>query len=225
VATVLYDLPFGATRAVKINNRVLRAIVGEWRTSYTVIAQDGTPIAISGATDGAVLGRPDRIPGVPIEVPKELQRWYDGNTTVTLPNGRTVTPPRNTFLKYNSGAFQGRVVTTPNGRVVIDRFWYGSGAPVYNDIRTPGRFNIDMGLRRIFRINEGLSFELGADAMNLLNSTQLSGAYNGGLGATNVNTTAARGLTPGMASSDTFGAIGTGTFNPRQMMLRGTIRF
>jgi hypothetical protein len=128
-------------------------------------------------------------------------------------------------LKYYSGAFQGRFVTTPNGRVVIDRFWYGSGAPLYDDIRTPGRFNIDMGLRRIFRIREGLSLEIGADAMNLLNNTQLSGGYNGGLGATNVTANPSRGLAVGMGSSDTFGTIGNGTFNPRQMMLRGIIRF
>jgi hypothetical protein len=162
---------------------------------------------------------------VPIEVPENLQRWYDGKTTVTLPNGRVITPEKNTFLKYYSGAFQGRVVTTPNGRVVIDRFWYGTGAPVYDEIRTPGRFNLDFGIRRIFKIREKLNLEIGADAMNLLNGTQLSGAYAGGLGSTNVATTPAKGLVPGMGGSDTFGTIGTGTFNPRQMMLRGIIRF
>lgn len=158
-------------------------------------------------------------------MPKELQRWYDGQTSVTLPNGRVITPQRNTFLKYYSGAFQGRVVTTSNGRTVVDQFWYGAGAPVYNDIRTPGRFNIDMGLRRIIRLRGGLNLEIGADAMNLLNSTQLSGAYNGALGATNVNTNQVNGLKPGMAGSDTFGTIGVATFNPRQLMLRAIIRF
>jgi hypothetical protein len=225
VATVLYELPLGAGKPLDSQNRVFRAIAGGWQTSATFIAQSGTPISISGATDGAVLGRPNRIEGVAIEVPKELQRWYDGKTQVTLPNGRVITPSKNTFLKYYSGAFQGRVVTTPSGKVVIDRFWYGTGAPVYSDIRTPGRFNIDMGLRRVFKIRESLQLEIGADAMNLLNNTQLSGAYNGNLGSTNVSTSEAKGLVPGMAGSDTFGTIGTSTFNPRQMMLRGVIRF
>jgi hypothetical protein len=225
VATLLYQLPFGAGKPMDSSNRVVRALVGGWQTSATIIAQQGTPIPISGLTDGAVLARPDRIAGAPIEVPKELQRWYDGQTSVRLPNGRLVTPQRNTFLKYYSGAFEGRTVTTPSGRIVVDQFWYGSGAPVYNDIRTPGRFNIDMGVRRVFRVKEGLNVEIGADAMNLLNSTQLSGGYNGGLGATNVSTNPANGLKPGMAGSDTFGTIGTATFNPRQMMLRAIIRF
>lgn len=225
VLTALYELPFGEGKPVDVESRVFRAIAGGWQTSATVIAQAGTPISISGLTDGAVLARPDRIEGVPIEVPKELQRWYDGRTSVTLPNGRIITPSKNTFLKYYSGAFQGRVVTAPNGKVIIDRFWYGSGAPVYDDIRTPGRFNIDMGLRRSFKLRERISLEIGADAINVLNSTQLSGAYSGGLGSTNVGTNAAKGLVPGMAGSDRFGTIGTNTFAPRQMMLRALVRF
>jgi hypothetical protein len=225
VATVLYELPFGQGKPLNPANAVFRAIAGGWQTSSTIIAQAGTPIAISGATDGAVLGRPDRIAGVPIEVPEELQRWYDGNTSVTLPNGRVITPSRNTFLKYYSGAFQGRVVTTPNGSTVIDRFWWGDGAPVYDDIRTPGRFNIDLGLRRTFRVREGLNLEIGADATNLFNSIQLRGAHTGALGATTTTTSASRGLRPGMAGSDTFGTIGTTTFDPRQIMMRAILRF
>lgn len=225
VLTALYELPFGQGKPFDAENRVFRAIASGWQTSATVIAQSGTPIAISGATDGAVLGRPDRLEGVPIEVPKELQKWYDGKTSVTLPNGRVITPRKNTFLKYYSGAFEGRVVTAPNGKTIIDRFWWGTGAPVYNDIRTPGRYNIDMGLRRTFRILENLSLEIGADAINVLNHTQLSGAYSGNLGSTNTGTDAAKGLKPGMNSSDTFGTIGTNTFAPRQIMLRALIRF
>jgi hypothetical protein len=224
VATLLYQTPFSGSGSSSAN-RFVRAIVGGWQTSGTIIAQSGTPIAISGLTDGAILARPDRIAGAPIEVPEELQRWYDGRTSVTLPNGRVITPQRNTFLKYYSGAFQGRVVQTPGGRTVVDQFWYGTGAPVYNDIRTPGRFNIDAGLRRSFRLRESVSLEIGADVMNLLNNTQLNGGHNGNLGATQVNSNPATGIQPGMAGSDTFGTIGTGTFNPRQMMMRALIRF
>ncbi len=60
-----------------------------------------------------------------------------------------------------------------------------------------------MGLRRVFKIRENLNLEIGADAMNLLNHTQLSGgAYAGGLGSTNFRTTPAKGLVPGMAHRD-----------------------
>ncbi len=179
----------------------MRPFCTSCRSARAFIAQQGTPIPITGLTDGEILARPDRIAGTPIEVPKELQRWYDGRTSVTLPNGHVVTPQRNTFLKYYSGA------------------------PVYNDIRTPGRFNIDMGLRRVFRIREGINLEIGADAMNVLNNTQLNTGHNGNLGATNVSTNAAKGLKPGMAGSDTFGATASRPSIPARSCCAGSSAF
>ena len=90
---------------------LLKHLAGGWQLGGSVIWQSGFPIGISGASTGAALARPDRVDGVDFEVPKDLQRWYDGRTTVTLPSGRRITPPANTFLKYNPDAFAGRVVT------------------------------------------------------------------------------------------------------------------
>jgi hypothetical protein len=225
VTTAVYDLPFGKGRPVEIRNRVLRGIVGQWQTGGVLTMHAGSPFGASGASDGALLSRPNRIAGAPVEVPKDLQRWYDGRTTVTLPSGRKVTPSKNTFLKYSSDAFRGRVVSTPNGGVSPDVYWWGTAAPTYGDLRGPGRVNVDLSLRRVFRVREGMTFEFAADATNLLNNTQYSGNYNGGLGGTNLQTNAARGLVPGMGSSDTFGTIGVGTFDPRQVVLNLKFRF
>jgi hypothetical protein len=41
--------------------------------------------------------------------------------TVTLPNGRKVKPNKNTYLKYYSGAFRGRVLQMPNGTYNYDQ--------------------------------------------------------------------------------------------------------
>ena len=71
------------------------------------------PFSLYGANSGAALGRPDRVQGTPLEVPKELQHWYDGKTKVTLPDGRVIQPSKNTFLKYYEGAWSGRVL--PDG--------------------------------------------------------------------------------------------------------------
>jgi hypothetical protein len=162
---------------------------------------------------------------VSLEVPKDLQRWYDGNTTVTLPNGRKIVPTKNTFLKYYTGAFSGRVAGTPNGAVVPDVFWWGTVGPTLNGLRNPGRFNIDMSLRRTFKFSERLSLELAADATNLLNNAQLNGSFAGGLGSTNTATNAAKGLVPGMGTTDTYGTIGVGSFDPRQVVLNLRFRF
>jgi len=104
-------------------------------------------------------------------------------------------------------------------------YWAGTSALSYGDMRGPGRANVDLSLRRRFAIREGMSIDFSADASNVLNHTQLSGSYSGAMGSTNVVTNAAKGLLPGMGTSDTFGTIGVGTFDPRQIVLRLQFRF
>jgi Carboxypeptidase regulatory-like domain len=224
VGTFLYGLPVSAGHAGGMPSQVLRAIAGNWQVGGSVIWQEGFPIAISGASTGAALARPDRVPGVDLELPKNLQGWYDGRTSVTLPSGRVITPPAFTYLKYNPDAFAGRVVMTPNGSIVADQYWFGNAAQTYNDIRTNSRFNIDLSVRREFPIYSS-RLEVGVDIMNVLNHTQFSGAYVGALGATTVSPNPALGLVPGMGNANNFGTMGMLTFNPRQMMLRATLRF
>jgi len=221
----LYELPFGPNKPLAPRNTILRNIIGNWQLGSVVTIQGGQPIIISGASDGALLAHPNRIKGVPLEVPKELQRWYDGVTPVTLPCGRIITPTKNTFLKYNACAFEGQTVLAPNGKYIADQYWVGNTAQNYGDFRGPGRFNIDMSLRRTFRIKEHLTLNFVADAVNLLNSAQYSGAYAGGLGATNLVDNPAKGLKVGMGTTDTFGTIGLATFDPRQVTARLLLRF
>jgi hypothetical protein len=223
--TFLYDLPFGKGQALEAPSAVLRAIAGGWQVGGAVIWQTGFPIAVTGADTGAALQRPDRVEGVPIVLPENLWGWYDGRTPVTLPSGRVITPPARTYLKYNPDAFAGRVVTTPNGRIVADQFWYGDAAITYDEFRTDNRFNIDMSIRRTFDLTGGVQLEFGADAMNILNHTQFSGSYTGALGATVTTPNPALGLVPGMGNSNSYGTKGMATFNPRQIQLRTSVRF
>jgi trimeric autotransporter adhesin len=228
VASYLYELPFGEDKKFG-KSGLLKHLAGGWQLGGSVIWQSGFPIGISGASSGAALARPDRVDGVDFEVPQDLQRWYDGRTTVTLPSGRRITPPANTFLKYNPDAFAGRVVITPNGRIVADQYWFGNAQQVYDDIRTDPRFNIDLTIRRSFRISQGMTAEVGADAMNVLNHTQFNGsnpgAWVGNLGATQLTNNPSAGLIVGTGDSNSFGTRGMTTYNPRQIMLRVGLRF
>ena len=158
-------------------------------------------------------------------MPEALQGWYDGNTYVTLPNGRVIRPNKNTFLKYYSGAFEGRVVQLPNGKYGPAQNWVGTSATNFEDMRGPGRFNIDMTLRKDVRINERFSVEVSAEASNLLNNSQLSGTYVGGLGSTITSPSASQGTQAGMGSSSTFGTINTNTFPAREVVMKARIRF
>ena len=114
-------------------------------------------------------------------LPENLQGWYDGRTTITLPSGRRITPPANTYLKYNPDAFAGRVVDRARtARIVADQFWYGNAELAYDE--HPHRLAVQHrpeppphvpAQRRRWRIDVGL------DAMNVLNHTQFNGAYTG----------------------------------------------
>ena len=65
-----------------------------------------------------------------------------------------------------------------------------------------------MSLRRSFPIRENLKVQIAADASNLLNHAELSGAFNGGLGNTNLTNNPSGGLIPGYGNSATFGTGG-----------------
>jgi hypothetical protein len=224
VATFLYAVPISIARAGSTPTRVLKAFAADWQFAGSVIWQTGFPIAISGASTGAALARPDRVPGVDLVLPANLQGWYDGRTAVTLPSGRVITPPAFTYLKYNPDAFVGRVVTTPNGSIVADQYWFGNASQTYDEIRTDSRFNLDMSIKREFPIAKR-RLEIGVDVMNILNHTEFNGAYVGALGGTTTTPNAALGLQPGMGNANNYGTRGLATFNPRQMMLRATLRF
>ncbi len=225
VATAFYELPFGPDRPFTIGNGVLRAIARDWQVSGSMLWHTGFPVAVNGASTGAIVARPDRVPGVDLELPDNLRGWYDGRTTITLPSGRRVTPPANTYLRYNPDAFAGRVLTAPNGSIIADQFWYGNADLAYDAIRTDSRFNIDLSIRRSFRLSPTKAIDVGLDMMNVLNHTQFNGAYQGGLGGTNLTNNPANGQFPGTASAANYGTRGMATYNPRQMQFRAAFRF
>jgi trimeric autotransporter adhesin len=109
-------------------------------------------------------------------------------------------------------------------------FWWGTAAQTFDELRGPGRFNIDMSLRRTFKLRENLSLEFAANATNLLNNTQMSASFSGNLGSTNTAVNAANGLKPGMgANGNSFGTqalASTGSvYDPRQVILNLRLRF
>jgi trimeric autotransporter adhesin len=219
VANGVYETP------MLTNNQVVRSVLGHWSTGVVFISQDGFPISIGSPSTGSVRGLGNRIPGVPVEVPQALQHWYDGKTAVTLSCGRVITPAVRTFLKYNACAFAGQVLTAPNGSIISDQYWFGTAAQDYGDIRTPGHSNIDISLQREFSIKERYKLQLVANAANILNHPELNSAYSGSLGSTVTAPNAATGLQAGMGSSSGYGAVGQGTFAPRQVTLSVRIRF
>jgi hypothetical protein len=225
VATVVYKSPFGKGGKYALGNSSGRVLLGDWNVGSVITLQGGMPIPVSMSSNGALTSRVDRIQGQPIQVPTDLQRRYDGKTTVTLPCGKKVTPGKNQLLKYNSCAFSGRTVPTPNGSLVPDVYWIGNHSQTSGDMRGPARYNVDFSLRRSFPIHEQLQVDVAAETSNLLNNAQFNGAYVGALGGPNLVNNTAGGLIPGLGTSSTFGTLNLNSFDARQIQMHARLVF
>ena len=220
VGIVTYESPFGTGKPLALHSRVARGLLGNWSTGSVITMNSGFPFVVSGANTGAITGAVNETPGVSLTVPSDLQHWYDGKTTVTLPCGLKVTPAKNAFLKYNACAFQGQVLTTPSGATVANQYWVGPSNQTSGFLRGPGRFNVDLSLRRSFTIREQIKLQGSADATNVINHAEYSGNFSGGLGSTVLS-----GPTTGYGNSTTFGTLGVGTFDPRQITMHVRVTF
>lgn len=218
--TWVYEVPFKGSGW-------LRTVAGGWKVGGDYLAQSGTPNNIGGGNTNSINGRPDRIEGVPAEVPKELQRWYDGRTTVTLPNGQRITPCAFCFLKYNVGAFRGKTTQAANGNTILDMLWWGTAATNYGDITGPGRNNMNLSVEKGFKVRERFDLLFSAEATNFFNSVQFKPRMNNvSVGGLMPVPDPSRGLQVGMGTSSNFGTINAqSTFDPRQVELRMRIRF
>jgi hypothetical protein len=175
-------------------------------------------------------GLPNRVPGVPLEVPKALQHWYDGKTSVTLPSGRVITPCANCFLKYNIDAFAAPVVTGADGKTILpDVFWYGNSSPSSSEMRSNPTWNTNMSIEKNFRIRERYSLSVSGQATNLFNHTQFQPGLNSGFGATVVssNVASSGGAKIGqlLDTSNTFGTYTRNTYDARQLEMVVQFKF
>lgn len=224
VLSAVYELPVGRGRRYRLQNRFASALLSGWEISPVWTWQGGFPFGPSGMSDG-LLG-PNVVPGQSVKVPAALQHWYNGTTSVKLPCGQVVTPPANSFLEYNLCAFSGPTLTTPNGSTVPDLYWYGNAAETYDNLRSPGRFNMDASLQRTINITERVGLQISVEATNFLNRAEYVGipgpTIDSSLG--NTNTVAASGPI-GIGTNYAYGTYGEQTYDPRQFVLFGRISF
>jgi len=225
VINALYELPFGKGHTLNPSNRFLSGLMSGWQVSGVWIYQKGTPLVVTGANSNSLNGRPHALPGVPRVLPKELQGWYDGKTTVTLPSGRVIRPNAFSYLKYNPDAFAGQTVVVANGSRQRDIFWWGTAAFTYNDIRNEPLNNVNFSIQRTFAISERFRLDLQAHAHNFLNHTQFSPSYSTGLGNTEIVTNLANGQLAGAGQSAAFGAHGLSTYDARNIEIVLKLRF
>ncbi len=175
VGVISYLLPTGKGQKLDPGNRFARALVGEWQFGTVITLQSGQPWGNNCGSKTADLnslnGRCNIAPGESLELPGSLQRWYDGHTSVTLPNGRIITPAAHTFLKWNPDYWTVPMVQFPNGQWAQDQYQWLSTAHYLDALRTPGLANVNLTVNRKFRLTERAQLQFLAEATNLFNRT------------------------------------------------------
>jgi hypothetical protein len=188
VATVtfVYQLPFGAGHALNSGSKFLSAAISNWQVSGIFLFTNGAPLTIGGTcTSGGILG-------------------------TCYPN---YNPSFNGSIWINGGFGSGgnSVTSTPylNKAAFVDPAPYTVGniprsAPF--DLFAPHNADLDLSVRREFRIHENIRLAFQADAFNVNNAVHF------GAPGTNID-------------SATFGTFTTTANSPRKLQFSGRISF
>ncbi len=142
-----YDLPFGRGRKFLNNNAALDEAIGGWTMSLTFVGQGGhpfTPVMASSTNSFENTGASDF-------------KWYPNQVGNPMASGQSGTINQ----WFNPAAF-----ATPTPGTL--------GNNHRNDVYGPGLHVINGSIRKTFRIYERVSFDLAANATNLINHPSFS---------------------------------------------------
>ena len=225
----MYELPFGRGHSLNPWNKVASYLVSGWSVGATEMDESGYPLDIYDNDPGSLNARPNRAPNEPLVLPKIDQKWYNGKTPVTLPDGRVITPATTRFLKFNPDAFIGSGHPSPTtaGKYLNDTYWLGNSAINYSTIRDPSINNLNFTIRRNFKVTERFTVEFQANATNLLNHPNIE-TYATDLGSSTEltpNNTNNISLGYPTNSTNSFGTHGLTAFDTRQIEFQMALRF
>ena len=219
VAVAVYTLPFNKGQKLAPSNSYVRALTSGWQVAPALTLQSGLPWGPS--CGGEEDGRCNIVPNEPMFVPKSLQHWYNGSTSVTLPDGRSITPPAFTYLQYNPDRYTAPLDAFPNGTYAEDQYFYGDTAMYQPGLRNPGLANVDLSLQREILIRERLRLLIRADSTNAFNRTNFwPGSNNGGGGVVT-----APGPGFGLNSSISTGSLQPMFYDPRMITFSAYLKF
>jgi hypothetical protein len=228
VGVVTYQDQWGSGGRWELGNPVARAVAGGWTLGTVVTLQEGQPWGVNCGT-GSNIGSIDGkciATGQPLEVPKSMQRWYDGNTPVTLPDGHVIKPPQYSYLKWNPDAFTNQVVQFPNGNYSVDQYWYGNTPTYDTNLRMPDFQNVNLNITRDFAITERYKFQLLGEFTNFFNhSNFLPSAVSNGVSSITSTSSLPQGAAIGENGSSSFGTLSPNMMDPRQITLTARFTF
>ncbi len=150
--SVIWDLPFGQGQKFFANNRAVDLLLGGWQLTYIGNYNSGTPLRFTGSAIPGFNGRanrPDLINpnGVSLYAGFDPKQFQVANISAGSPGHRFVTP----------------------GLIVDHKpFTLGTAAFALNIRDFWGR-NEDIGLRKAFRLREGMKAEFRVELLNAFN--------------------------------------------------------
>jgi hypothetical protein len=159
-ANLIYDVPFGHGRHFgATSSGVVDAILGGWQLSSALFAKSGT-----GFTPFYDCGDCDPV--------------WPGNIGSSFPDATA---------GFNNGTFRPRLIGNPTANVSGDIIFNASafappevGPDVFNSgvkrqtLTGPGSWSTNIGIRKNFRLNERVAFNIGALFDNIFNHPLLS---------------------------------------------------
>jgi hypothetical protein len=105
----------------------------------------------------------------------------------------------------------------------------GQAAIDYGGMRAGAINNVNLSLTRDFRIREGIMLSFRANVSNAFNHPQwLPSDYTmdlGGALASTPGNPVTGGATAGQGSSNSYGARGMNTYDPREIIMEGRVTF
>lgn len=224
VGAVTYELPFGSGKRFELENRFARALASGWQVGTVINLQSGYPWGPS--CGGSMNGR--CIPtGQPLELPKSMQHWYSGTQSVTLPDGRTVTPSEYTYLKWNPDAFTSQLVQFPNGAYGVDQYWNGTTPQYMGALRLPYFKNVNLNVSRAFKIRESVNLQVLAEATNAFNAQnfQPSAVNNANTFNPVIVADSSSNAQIGQNSNNNAGTLAPTVMTPRQITFSARLNF
>ncbi len=245
VAVVSYLTPTGKGQRFDPGNPVARAIIGQWNLATVVTLQEGQPWGPNCGQAGGGNSENGRClyTGQPLKLPHSFEKWANGSSPITLPDGRTYIPSSNTKPYWNPDAFTGQMVEWPGAPAIPAtddtpavpavpvswhqaQYWQGVTPQAMPQLRMPAFQNVNLSVSRKFPITEGMSFEILAEATNAFNHANYEGdAINNSYGNLIHANDPSSGSLVGQNAGNNAGAMSLSYIDPRQMTLSARFNF
>jgi hypothetical protein len=156
-AALIGTIPIGRGLLLGSNmNRVVDAVVGGWSASSNITLQSGQPVTIQMALSRLANGQ--QRPNVTCSNPSTGVSFHDA--AAALLNGAT-----SGIQVFNPSCF-----ADPGDQQL------GNAPRYFTDLNSPGIDNVDLGMRKEFRIRETMKLQIRAEDFNAFNVTRFSRA-------------------------------------------------